>query len=381
MKQFFLMLVLFSVAYGPAFSAGPGEPIKIAALYNLTGEMSSIDLPAYRGAQLAVELINRAGGLLEGRKLELICLDTRSDPETVAEQARQILEKAPIAGIGYCDTTYVMAAGPIFARKGVPFITSGATDPDIPEELGPGVIMTTFGDDDQAHAMAHFALDVLKARRVALWTDVSMDFTRGLSSFFKKRFTRRGGKVVSEDFFKTGDKDFSGHVARLKALSPQPDAIFVSAVPGEAVQIVAQLRSEGVTMPILSGDGFDSDIASALPAKNMADNLYFSTHSYRGQTRKEVLEFIEAYKKKFGTEPENAFAALGFDAINLLADSIKRAGTTASTPLMKALYATRSFQGVTGEISFARPSHVPVKPISIIGIKNGEYKVMETWKP
>jgi branched-chain amino acid transport system substrate-binding protein len=105
MKHFFVILLLFGVAYGAALSAGPGEPIKIAALYNLTGEMSSIDLPAYRGAQLAVELINRAGGLLEGRKLELICLDTRSNPETVAEQAHQILEKDPIAGIGYCDTT------------------------------------------------------------------------------------------------------------------------------------------------------------------------------------------------------------------------------------------------------------------------------------
>ncbi|MBI5250582.1 MAG: ABC transporter substrate-binding protein, partial [Desulfomonile tiedjei] len=256
-----------------------------------------------------------------------------------------------------------------------------ATDPDLPKELGPELIMVAFGDDDQANAIAHFAFDELKTSRAVVWTDVSMDFTRTLSTYFKKRFIRQGGKIASEDFFKAGDKDFSGHITRLKALSPQPDAVFVSAVPGEAAAIVAQLRSAGIRIPILSGDGFDSDIVSAVPSKDMADGVYFSTHSYRGQTRKEVSEFVEAYKKKYDTEPENAFAALGFDAMNLLADAIKRAGTTEAGPLLRAIYATRSFHGVTGGISYARPSHVPIKPISIIGIRNGEYKVMQKWKP
>lgn len=381
MKGFLWMLVALSSIAAPVFASEPSEPIKVGVLYNLTGEMSSIDLPAYRGVELAVDLINRKGGLLGGRKVEIKAADTKSRPEAVPEAARQVLEAGVIAGIGYGDTTYVMAAVPTFARKGVPFITSGATDPGLPDELGPDLIMTAFGDNDQAHAMAHYALDKLKTRRIAMWTDVTMDFTRGLSSYFRKRFLRLGGKVVLEDYFKAGDKDFSGHIARLKAMSPMPDAVFVAAVPGDAAPIVAQMRSQGILLPILSGDGFDSDIVSRVPVKSMADDVYFATHSYRGEKREEVLEFKEAYKKKFGIPPENAFAALGFDAMNLLADAIQSAGTTDASPLVKAFYSIRSFHGVTGEISYTRPCRLPVKPVSIIGIKDGAYAVEGTWKP
>ncbi|MBI5251867.1 MAG: ABC transporter substrate-binding protein, partial [Desulfomonile tiedjei] len=125
------MLVVFAAGCWPVLAADPGEPIRVGALYNLTGQMSSIDLPGYRGVELAVDLINAGGGLLGGRKVELFCIDTRSDPEGVAEQAHRILEKNPIAGIGYGDTTYVTAAVPVFAKKDVLFITSGATDPDL----------------------------------------------------------------------------------------------------------------------------------------------------------------------------------------------------------------------------------------------------------
>lgn len=355
------------------------QPIKVALLFNLTGDMASIDAPGFRGAQLAAIRINAAGGLL-GRKLKLIVIDSRSDPTAAAEGAFEALEQGIVAGIGYGDTTYVLAAGPEFAKRGIPFITSGATDPNLPRDVGPSLLMTAYGDDEQAAAMADFAVKYLKAKRFVLWTDVSTDFTRDLAEYFKESLARTGGQLIAQDVFKAGTKDFAPHVKRLKALNAVPDAIFVSAAPGEAATAVAQIRQSGVTAPILSGDGFDSDLVKQLPSPKIANGIYFSTHSYRGQNRPEVLAFIEEYKKEYGMKPENAFAALGFDALNLLADAIKRANSVSLDPLLKALYETRTFPGVTGEISYARPNRAPIKPISIIGIKNGEYSVIETWK-
>jgi branched-chain amino acid transport system substrate-binding protein len=380
MRHFFWIFTLVIAMWNPICGEAAEQPIRVAALFNLTGDMASIDAPGFRGAQLAANRINAAGGLL-GRKLQLIVVDSRSDPTSAAEGAYEVLEKGVSAGIGYGDTTYVLAAGPEFAKRGIPFITSGATDPNLPRDVGPTLLMAAYGDDEQAAAVADFAVKDLKAKRFVLWTDVSTDFTRDLAEYFKESVAKLGGQLVAQDVFKAGTRDFTPHVKRLKAVNPQPDAIFVSAAPGEAATAVTQIRQSGITVPILSGDGFDSDLAKQLTSPNAANEIYFSTHSYRGQTRPEVLAFIEEYKKEYGMKPENAFAALGFDALNLLADAIKRANSVSPDPLLKALYETRTFPGVTGEISYVRPNRAPIKPISIIGIKNSEYSVIETWKP
>lgn len=177
------------------------------------------------------------------------------------------------------------------------------------------------------------------------------------------------------------DKDFSAQIARLKAASPKPDVVFISAIPNEAGLTVKQIREAGLPLPIVSGDGFDTELVVTVPGPKLANDVYFSTHTYREDQRPEVLAFIEAYKKEYGRPPENAFAPLGFDAVGLIADAVKRAGTTEKAALRKALAATRGYKSVTGEISYTRPSGVPAKAVSIIGVKNGQYKVLETWIP
>jgi branched-chain amino acid transport system substrate-binding protein len=122
-------------------------------------------------------------------------------------------------------------------------------------------------------------------------------------------------------------------------------------------------------------------LASALPSPELADNIYFSTHFYRGDTRPKAICFKESYRKKYGKDPENAFAALGYDAVDLIADSIRRAGTTEAKALTGALASTRAFEGVTGHISYTRPRGAPLKTITIVGLKKGKYEVLATVNP
>jgi branched-chain amino acid transport system substrate-binding protein len=356
------------------------DTIKLGGLFNLTGGMSSIDAPGLNGAKLKAKLINEEGGLL-GKKVEVIGYDTKTDQKDTATQARKALSDGVVAGLGYGDTTFVMAAAPAFQAKGVPFVTSGATHPELPKWVGDFMFMAPFGDDDQSFAIADYAYNKLNARKVVIWTDNSMDFTKALSKFFKERFTKLGGEVILEDFFMMGDKDFSAQIARMKNAKTKPDAIFVSAIPNEAGLTVKQIREAGLDLPIISGDGFDTELVVTVPGEKMANGVYFSTHTYREDTRPEVLAFIEAYKKEYGREPENAFAALGFDAVGLIADGIQRAGTTEGKALRDALAATKGYKAVTGEITYARPSGVPVKGVSVISVKNGKYKVEEVWHP
>ncbi|MCI0529145.1 MAG: ABC transporter substrate-binding protein, partial [Nitrospira sp.] len=333
------------------------------------------------GAMLAAKLVNKGGGVLDGKMIEVIGIDTKTDQKEAATGARRALSMDIIAGIGYGDTTFVMAAAPLFQEKGLPFVTSGATHPELPKWVGDRMFMVPFGDDDQSFAIADFTYNKLGARKVAVWTDNSMDFTKALSKFFKQRFTELGGKVLEEDFFMMGDTDFSAQIARVKALAEQADAIFISAIPNEAGLSVKQIREAGIQVPIVSGDGFDTELVTTVPGPELANDVYFSTHTFREDNRPEVLDFIKAYKEEYGKDPENAFAALGFDAVGLIADAIKRAGSIEKDALAKALAATKGYKAVTGEISNTRPSGVPLKPVSIIGVKGGKYQVMEIWKP
>lgn len=366
-----LLLVL------PAIGA---DTIKIGALYNLTGGMSSIDAPALNGAKLQAKLINEKGGLL-GKQLEVIGIDTKTDQKAAATGAKKALADDVIAGIGYGDTTFVMAAAPLFQQKGVPFVTSGATHPMLPQWVGDYMFMTPFGDDDQSFAIADYSFNKLGAKNVVVWTDNSMDFTKALSKFYKQRMEELGANIVLEDFFMMGDKDFSAQIARLKNADPKADAVFISAIPNEAGLTVKQIREAGLDLPIVSGDGFDTELVTTVPGDKLANDVYFSTHTYREDNRPEVLAFVEAYEKEYGRPPENAFAALGYDAVGLIADAIGRAGSTDGKELREALAATKGFKAVTGEITYSRPTGVPMKGVSIISVHDGKYKVEEVWFP
>ena len=370
-------IVLSLLLVFPALGA---ETIKIGALYNLTGGMSSIDAPALNGAKLQAKLINEKGGLL-GKKLEVIGIDTKTDQKAAATGAKKALADGVIAGIGYGDTTFVMAAAPLFQQKGVPFVTSGATHPMLPEWVGDHMFMTPFGDDDQSFAIADYSVNKLGAKNVVVWTDNSMDFTKALSKFYKQRVKELGGNIILEDFFMMGDKDFSAQIARLKNTSPKADAVFISAIPNEAGLTVKQIREAGLSLPIVSGDGFDTELVTSVPGDKLANDVYFSTHTYREDNRPEVIAFIKAYEKEYGRPPENAFAALGFDAVGLIADAIGRAGSTEGKALRDALAGSQGFKAVTGEITYSRPSGVPMKGVSIISVHDGKYKVEEVWFP
>jgi len=356
------------------------EPIRVAALYALTGGLSSLDGPSLKGAELHVEQINEAGGLL-GRPLELVVYDTRTDQQVTATTAQEAVSAGVVAGFGQSDTTFVMAAAPTFQDAGIPFVTSGATHPMLPTWVGENMFMTAFGDDDQSYAIADYAYDTLGHRRVYVWTDDSMDFTRALTFFFKERFLERGGEIIDEDFFMMGDTDFSAQIARLEAVDPVPDAVFISAIPSEAGLSIRQIREAGITMPIISGDGFDTELVATVPGPELANDVFFSTHTYLADDRPEVQEFIDAYTAKFGHPPENSFAPLGYDAIGLIANAIRQAGSAEPEAIREAMTATRDYPAVTGVVSYTRENMVPPKPVSIISVQGAQFNVEEIWRP
>jgi branched-chain amino acid transport system substrate-binding protein len=356
------------------------EAIKIGAIFNVTGGMSSIDAPGLNGLKLAAQEINAAGGVL-GRPIEVIAIDGKTDQTAVTNAVSEMINVHKVVAIaGLNDSTYALAAGPIAQNAGIPFVTAGATLPTLPEQIGDYFFMVPFGDDTQAHAVADFAIDELGAKTAWLLVDQAYDFTTALAKFFKERFTERGGTIVLEDIYQSGDTDFSAQIARLRALDPQPDVLFVSAIPNEAGITTKQIREAGLTQPILSGDGFDTPLIAEV-AGELADDVYYSTHASLDNPDPKVQNFVKAYTAAYGRPPENAFAALGYDAMKLIADAIQRAGSAEPRAIRDALAATQGFQAVTGVITYQEGQRKPAKSVTIIRVQDGKYSFVKEVTP
>jgi branched-chain amino acid transport system substrate-binding protein len=363
------VLVLAACSSG----GGSGDKIKIGGGFALTGDESALDVPAANGAKLAVKEINDAGGVL-GKQIDFIIHDSQYKMDVTAQTAKQFVEQDKVqAMIGYTDTDSVLASGPTFQSAGIPFITVGATSPKLPSQVGDMMFLAAFGDNVQAAAGAEYALENYGPNAYLLW-DKGIEYTTLLGAYFKDRFTDAGGTIVLEDSYDDKATDFSAHIAKMKALSPAPDFYYLSAMPYNVGPLVKQMRDAGITGPIVGGDGYDTPDLVAV-AGAAADNVLFSTHALMDAAggTEGIKKFIAAYKTAYGHDPENAFAALGYDTVYLLADAIKRAGSMDPKALKSALEATKGFPAITGSITFSPEQHVPQKGVTLIAVKDQKF--------
>jgi branched-chain amino acid transport system substrate-binding protein len=360
-------------ASGSASAAAGGGTIKIGGGFALTGDESALDLPASNGANLAVKQLNAAGGV-NGSQIDFIVHDSQYKMDVTAQTAKQFVEqdKVPVF-IGYTDTDSVLAAGPTFQAAKVPFITAGATSPKIPTQVGDMMFLACFGDNVQAAVGAEYSYKTFGHNAYFLW-DKGVEYTTLLGSYFKSRFTELGGTIALEDSYDDKASDFSAQITKIKALSPQPDFYYVAAMPYNIGPLVKQFRDAGITGPIVGGDGYDTpDLVKVAGAA--AENVFFTTHALMDATAgtEGIKKFMADYKAEYGNDPENAFAALGYDTLMLMADAIKRAGSTDSAAVKSAIESTSNFPGITGAITFSAGSHVPQKGVTVIAIKNGAF--------
>ena len=370
------ILILGGIVMGAPVRAA--EPIQVIAVFNLTGPDSALDVSAYNGARLAAEQINARGGVL-ARPIELVTVDSASQTGETAEKVAAALKRHPraIAGVGFAYNTYALAAGPVFQAAGLPFISPGATGPKVPEQVGDDMFLIAYSDDAQAQVMASFARNELKLSRAAVWINEERDYTRNVGRVFAQAFEKLGGKVhvVSFESRKT---DFSKLIAEVQSSEPKAQAIYGASMPSTAVTLIGQVRAAGVEVPLLSGDGWDEKDIVELSKKKRIGAIYFTTHRFLDVHTPEMKAFVAAYAKTYGEAPSDAFAPLGFDAVNLLANAIERAGSAKPSAIRSALAATKDFPGLVGDISYAANKRIPNKAVSVVRVDNGAETVLWT---
>ena len=357
------------------------DTLKIGSIYSLTGSYATIEDPALKGAKLAVKQVNAAGGV-KGQQIELIQYDGKSTLADIANAAQRLVHEDKVTAIiGVCDSGFYLASAPIAQDAGIPYLDTGGTVPNLPEQIGEFAHIMPFGDDYQAYVAAEFALKDLGAKTAFLLRDGDTDYTRAIAQFFSERYKRDGGQIIEESSYHTGDTDYSSHITKIRGTNPPPAVIYAAMNPGDDATFVRQAREAGVTIPIIGGDAFDNpDLVKNAGANNTVD-VYFTTHMAMSTDNPLVAKFIDAYKAEYGIPPENAFAGLGYDSVNLMVEAMNKASDLSSKAINDAIFTITTFAGVTGNADFSNKNRAPDKEVTIIAVKDGKFMPVGNRKP
>jgi branched-chain amino acid transport system substrate-binding protein len=346
-----------------------GEPIKIGVVASVSGDTKPWGDDQMEGAKLAVEEFNNAGGL-NGRPVTIIDGDAGSKPEAAKAAAEKVLAENVVAMVGEVSSgnTINIAKSCISAKTPVPLVAVGATRTDL-TETGANIYRVCYTDDFQGPVMAQFAFEKLNLKKVAVMTDNNLPYSQGLSKSFIKKFTELGGTIVKEAFYESGGKqapEYSSQLTELKALNPE--GMFCSGYFPEVGPMANQAAKIGLNVKFLGGDGWDSDKLLEGGGDAIIGS-FFCNHYNNFDTREQVKSFLDKWKAGHsGKLPATTMGALGFDAMAVTLDALKRAKTVSAADIALALADTVDFKGVSGDITLKGTGGNPPKRAIIVEV-------------
>lgn len=365
-----VLLVLLGVASAVA------EPIRVGHIASLTGKEAAFGVATRKGILLATEEINAAGGVL-GRPIEYLVEDMESKPGEAATATKKLISRDKVVVVlGANASSNSLEAAPICQRERIPMMAISSTNPAV-TEVGNYIFRICFIDPFQGAVLAKFARDSLHAQRLALLTSAGAPYSIGLSRVLRERFAALGGQIVAEQKYAEGDKDFRAQLTTIRA--EQPDVIAATGYYTEAALICIQARSLGMNVPIIGGDGWEAPQLTELGGAAV-EGTFYSTYFSADNTAPAVREFVRRYQARWHGEKPEAVSALGYDAMRLVADAIRRAGTTESGPLRDAMAATRDFPGVTGRTTIDEHRNSAKAAVMLV-VRHGRTEFYESITP
>lgn len=356
-------------------AATVSDVIKIGEVGSMTGSEATFGTSTHNGIELAVKKLNDAGGI-KGKKIEIISLDDQGKPEEAATAVTKLITQDGVNAIlGEVASSRSLAMAPIAQNYKVPMISPSSTNPKVTEQ-GDYIFRVCFIDPFQGTVMAKFALETLKLKKVAILRDVKNDYSVGLADFFTETFKKGGGEIVMDQSYSAGDMDFKSQLTSIRTKAPE--AIFVPGYYTEVGLIARQARELGIKAPLMGGDGWDSPKLTEIGGEAI-NGSYFSNHYSAEDQAPHVQEFITQFKAGYGVVPDG-LAAMGYDAMMVLADAMNRAKTLSNADVRDALAATKDYQAVTGKISIDAQRNA-VKSAVVLKVDGGQLKYQTTINP
>lgn len=359
-----------------SFPAIAVEPVKIAAIFAETGIATSHNAPHIQMVKLAVEEINNQGGLL-GRPAELIIIDNKSTPIGSTIAAKKAVQLRVPAVIGASWSSHSLQMASVLQQAEIPMITGSSTNPKI-TRIGNYIFRTCFIDSFQAKSMAEFAYIDLGARTAGVLEIINEEFSLTLAELFVSSFQEYDGKVILNESYENNAVDFSNILQKVKTL--QPDVVYVPGYVRDSGLLIKQAVSLGIQRTFLGADGWAGSLIYNYGGDALEGN-YYSAHWHPEVNFPQSVQLQKLYKQKYGSEISNMNAPLTYDAVMLLADSIRRANSLDPKKIRDAIAETKGFQGATGNITLDEQGDPLNKPMVIMKLGKNAPMYYKTYQP
>ena len=354
---------------GGATGATTDGPIKVGEVGSMTGTEATFGISSDRGIQMRVKEVNGAGGI-KNRQIQIIALDDQGKPEEAATAAtRLISSEHVVALLGEVASTRSMFMADKAQPAKVPMVSPSSTNPKVTGK-GDYIFRACFIDPFQGYVMAKFATDNLKLKKFAILKDVRNDYSVGLAKNFEENVKKMGGQIIATESYSNGDVDFKAQLTNMKA--SQPDALYVPGYYTDVGLVARQAREVGITVPLLGGDGWDSEKLYEIGGAAL-EGSYFSNHYSVDDPSPRIQEFVAKFKKEYGGQLPDSLAAQAYDAAGMLFEAMQKATDLTGPNIQKTLADTKGFRGVTGDITLDDKRN-PLKPAVVLKVaKGGKY--------
>jgi branched-chain amino acid transport system substrate-binding protein len=355
------------------------EPIRIGALFSVTGAPSFLGEPERNTATMVVDEINKAGGI-KGRKLKLVIYDTQGDATKAVQAATRLIKEDRVSAIiGPSTTGETMAVIPVVEKAGIPLISCAAgikiTDPV------KKWVFKTAQNDSLAVERIYDHLKKRNISNVAILT-VSDGFGASGREQLKLRAKDFGINVVSDEIYGPNDTDMTAQLVKIRGSKAQA-IICWGTNPGPA-KVARNAKQLGLNLPLYMSHGVSSkkfielagDAAEGitLPSGRV---IVASVLPKSDQQRKPLLAYVNDYKNHFKVEGDH-FGGHAWDAVMLLKAAIERAGDTPDA-IRTELENTKNFKGIGGIFNFSPRDHAGLTKDAFIfvTIKNKQWVLVK----
>ncbi|MDR3410143.1 MAG: branched-chain amino acid ABC transporter substrate-binding protein [Formivibrio sp.] len=360
-------------ASAPVAAAAP-DTIKIGHAAPLTGNIAHLGKDNENGVRMAVDEINAAGGAdIGGKKIkiELLSEDDQADPKTATTVAQRFVDQKVVGVIGHLNSGTTIPASKIYSDAGIPQISPSATAVAYTAQGFKTTFRVMANDAQQGKVLGEYAVNKLKAKKVAIVDDRTA-YGQGLADEFEKSAKAAGAEIVKREFTTNQETDFNAILTSIKGT--KPDLVFYGGMDAQAAPLTKQARQLGIKAKVMSADGAQTPEYIKLAGSD-AEGTIASIPGLPKEQLPGGKEFLAKFKEKFGTEVQ-LYAPNCYDAVMVMVEAMKKAGSTEPAKYLPELAKT-DYNGVTGHISFDDKGDIKNGAITLYQVKKGKWETLE----